>query len=99
MKWNKTAKTSHPYFLIILYENLHHNVLKFDVHHGSHGLLLGAHQSRAKDHAEIRYRHQILLAVCGNPANDTKRVLKEPKSGFTTADLRIVTAVCMHYNS
>lgn len=57
--------------LIVLYKNLHHNVLKFDVHHGGHGFLLGAHQCRAEDHAEIRDCHQILLAVCGNPVNDT----------------------------
>lgn len=70
---------SQPYLLIVLYENLHHNVLKFDVHHGSHGLLLGAHQCRAEDHTEIRYRHQILLAVSGNPVGDTERVSNEPR--------------------
>lgn len=69
---------SHTYLIIVLNENLHHNVLKFDVHHGSHGLLLGAHQCRAKDHAEIRYRHQILLAMCGNPVNDTKKFQINP---------------------
>lgn len=63
---------SQPYLLIVFYENLHHNVLKFDVHHGSYSLFLGAHQCRAKDHTKIRYRHQILLAVCGYPAKDTK---------------------------
>lgn len=64
---------SQLHLLVVLYENFHHNVLKFDVHHGSHGLLLGAHQRRAKDHTEIGHRHQILLAVCGNAVNDAQR--------------------------
>ena len=52
----------------VLDKYFHHNVLKLDVHHGSHGFLLGAHQGGPKDDTQVRNRHQVELALSGNSA-------------------------------
>lgn len=52
----------------VLNEDFHHDVLELDVHHGRHGLLLGPHERGPEDHAQVGHRHQVELAVGGNPA-------------------------------
>lgn len=47
-------------------DDLHHDVLKLDVHHGSHRLLLGPHQRGAEDHSQVGHGHQVLVAVRGH---------------------------------
>lgn len=51
------------YLLLVLNEDLHHDILELEVHDGGHRVLLWPHQRRAEDHAQIGHRHQILLAV------------------------------------
>lgn len=61
----------------VLDKYFHHNVLELDVHHGGHSFLLWPHQRRPKDDAQVGYRHQVELALCGNPAGREKWLLTE----------------------
>lgn len=54
---------------MVFNNNLHHNVLKLDVHHSSHCLLLGPHQSGTEDHSQVGHSHHIFVAVRGHPAH------------------------------
>ena len=54
------------YLLVLLDEDLHHNVLELQIHDGRHGFLLGSHQCGAKHHAQVGYGHQVLLTVVCN---------------------------------
>lgn len=62
--WCEPSRPS--YLLVMLYEDLNHNVLELDVHDGGHRLLLWAEQSRPEDHAQVGDRHQVVLVVAGN---------------------------------
>lgn len=48
---------------MVLYEDLHYNVLKLNVHDGCHRLLLGTEQSWPKHHTKICNGHQVLLVM------------------------------------
>lgn len=50
---------------MVLYEDLHYNVLELDVHDGCHRLLLWAEQSWPEYHTQIGDGHQVLLVVIG----------------------------------
>lgn len=51
---------------MVLYEDLHNNVLKFNVHDGCNSLLLWAEQSWSKDYTQIGNGHEVLLMVTGH---------------------------------
>lgn len=52
-----------PYLLVVLDEDLHHDVLELDVHDGCDRLLLRAEQSGPEDHAQIGDGHQVLMVM------------------------------------
>lgn len=58
---------------MVFNNNLHHNVLKLDVHHSSHCLLLGPHQSGTEDHSQVGHSHHIFVAVRGHSAHTQTR--------------------------
>jgi len=66
------------YLLMVLYEDLYHNILELDVHDGRHRLLLWAKQSWPKNHAQIGDGHQVLLVMTGHTVEggleESKRV-------------------------
>ena len=64
-------RTKPAHLVKVLYQYLHNNVLELDVHHGRHRLLLGPHQRGTEDHAQVGHRHQVVLALGGDPVADT----------------------------
>lgn len=42
-----------PYLPKVLYQDLHHDVLELDVHHGSHSVLLCSHEGGPEDHPHV----------------------------------------------
>lgn len=58
---------------MMLYENLHYDVLEFDVHDGCHRLLLRTEQSWPKHHTQVGDGHQVLLMV-------TRHTVQRPQS-------------------
>lgn len=56
------------HLLVLLDENLHDDVLELEVHDGRHRLLLRPHEGGAEHHAQVRYRHQVLLTVVRHSA-------------------------------
>ena len=67
---------------MVLYEDLHHNVLELDVHDGRHRLLLGAEQSRPEDHTQVSDGHQVLLVVTGHTGEEVGQLIYLSKSLF-----------------
>lgn len=58
-------------------QDFYHNVLEFDVHHSSHGVLLSSHQGGPKDHPHIGRCHKILFAVLTHTARRKKKMMKK----------------------
>lgn len=71
---------SHP--LVMFYEDLHHNVLKLDIHDGGHRLLLWAEQSGPEDHAQVGHRHQVVLIVTGHAVGRRERCASSRRLKF-----------------
>lgn len=57
-------KATHP--LMVLYQDLNHNILKLDVHDGCYRLLLWAEQRWPENHTQVSDSHEVLLVVTGH---------------------------------
>lgn len=57
---------------VLLNQNLHDDILEFDVQHGRHGLHLGSHQRGAEDDGHVGGGHPVVLTVTTHTA-DTHR--------------------------
>lgn len=72
---------------MVLYEDLHNNVLEFNVHDGCNSLLLWAEQSWSKDYTQIGNGHEVLLMVTGHTIKVTQRKGRHSKSKLETWNL------------
>lgn len=63
-------------------EDLHHNIAEFDVHDGSHSLLLRPQQGRAKAHPEVAYCHKILLTLIGNTVEGQQWSVRDSRTVY-----------------
>lgn len=52
--------------LVVLDQDLNHDVLELDIQHGRHRLLLGSQQGGAEYHAHVGRRHQVLAALAAH---------------------------------
>lgn len=55
--------------MVVFNDNLHDNILKLNVHHGGHRLLLWPHQCGAEDPPQVGHCHQVLVTVRGHPVH------------------------------